>query len=156
MPDASLEGSGELALNLYEYACGFSLIIYLYAGCERSPEDGEDTALCDSLQHRAFREHRLDLEARGYRAIGVSSQDARAQHRATLEHRLTHMLLSDPGLRLAQRLGLPTFTYDGVKRYCRLMLVVHDGRIVKVFFPVCSAARSAAQVIAWMTIQGIS
>ena len=86
----------------------------------------------------------------------MSSQGARAQKRETIEDRLTQRLLSDPRLQLAERLQLPTFTDARVRRYRRLTLVVHDGYIVKAFFPVSNAARSVAQVIAWMTIQGIS
>jgi hypothetical protein len=36
------------------------------------------------------------------------------------------------------------------------MLVASGGLIEKAFFPVTNASRSAAQVIAWMTVQGIS
>jgi len=50
---------------------------------------------------------------------------------------------------------VPTFTVDAVCCYRRLTLVATRGRIGKVFFPVSSPARSAAQVIAWMKIRGI-
>jgi peroxiredoxin len=156
IPSLTLDGSGELALDLSQYSRGFPLIVYVYVGSGWSPEDGDDTPLRDAQQHRAFRDHRVDLEARGYRAIGISSQNVKAQSRATLEHRLSHQLLSDPALQLAERLQLPTFADQGNLWYRRLTLVVRDGRIVKVFFPVTCAARSAAQVIAWMTLQGIS
>jgi hypothetical protein len=75
---------------------------------------------------------------RGYRAIGVP-----------------HRLLSDPGLELAELLGLPTFAVAGRAWYERLMLVACGARIEKAFFPVSSGARSAAQVIAWMTMHGV-
>jgi peroxiredoxin len=152
IPSVVLSGSGEPSLDVRRFACGYPLVIYLFPGCENSPEDGGDTQRMDTLQHRAFRDHRLDLEARGYRTIGISSQEAGAQRRAIVEERLTQRLLGDPCLQLAERLWLPTFVDEGVPRYRRLILVVHDGSIVKVFFPVCSAA----QVIAWMMIQGIS
>jgi peroxiredoxin len=156
IPPAVLCANGEYPLNLHQLSCGYPLVIYVYPGSEASPESGDDTALMDAAQHRTFRDHQSDLEARGYRTIGVSSQAAHAQKRAMLEGRLTHELLSDPRLQLAERLQLPTFTDEGVWRYRRLTLIVHDGHIVKVFFPVSSAGRSAAQAIAWMTIQGIS
>jgi hypothetical protein len=83
-------------------------------------------------------------------AAEMRRQGPMAQKRAMIKERLNHRLLSDP------RLQLPTFTDKGLRRYRRLALVVHDGCIVKVFCPMSSAARSAAQAIAWMTIQGIS
>jgi peroxiredoxin len=56
---------------------------------------------------------------------------------------------------LPEALELPTFEADGTRWYERLTLVVGSGRVQKAFFPVASAARSAAQVLAWMQIQGI-
>jgi peroxiredoxin len=156
IPAVYLDSSGGQQLNLHQFACGFHLVIYLYAGCNRSPEDGENTALMDAIQHRAFRDHQPDLEARGYRALGISSQPVKTQNRARIDNRLAHSLFSDPRLQLDEKLGLPTFPAEGRAGYRRLTLVTHGAYIVKVFFPVSSAARSAAQAIAWMTIQGIS
>ncbi|HEY4811463.1 MAG TPA: redoxin family protein [Solirubrobacteraceae bacterium] len=156
IPLVVLCANGVYPLNLHEFSCGYPLVIYVYPGSEASPEGGGDTALMDAVQHRAFRERQSDLEARGYRTIGVSSQAAHAQRRAMLKGRLNHRLLSDPRLELAELLQLPTFTDERVRLYRRLTLIVHDGHIVKVFFPVGSAGRSAAQAVAWMTLQGIS
>jgi peroxiredoxin len=154
IPSVILRSSDEFPLNLRQFASGFRLVVYLYPGASSSPQDGEDTPLVDSVQHRAFRDHQPELEARGYRAIGISSQPEEARRRAVVENRLTHRLLGDPKLQLAQDLGLPTFTIDGVHWYRRLTLVASQGRIVKVFYPVSSAERSAAQVIAWMKLHG--
>lgn len=49
--------------------------------------------------------------------------------------------------------GLPTFGVDGASWYCRLTLVVNDGAIAQVFYPVMSAVRSPAQAVAWMRRQ---
>jgi peroxiredoxin len=155
IPSVALTTSWEASVDLRLLALGFPLVVYTFPGSECSPEDGGDAALMDGLQHRAFRDHQLNLEARGYRAVGISSQTSRAQRRVIVEDRLAHLLLSDPGLLLAKRLGLPTFLAHGVGCYRRLTLIVGEGRIEKVFFPVSSAAHSAAQVIAWMTLQGI-
>jgi peroxiredoxin len=155
IPSVALSAGEEHPLNVRQFACGFPLVIYLYPGRCTSPESGENTALMDAAQHRAFRDHQTDMEARGYRAIGIASQSVREQRRAVVDGRLTHRLLSDPTLQLAERLELPTFMADGTRWYRRLTMVVENERIMKVFFPVNSAARSAAQVIAWMTIQGV-
>jgi peroxiredoxin len=66
------------------------------------------------------------------------------------------MLLSDPELQLARELELPTFELDAARWYQRLTLVASGGRIEKAFFPVSSAAGSVGQVIAWLSVQGIS
>jgi peroxiredoxin len=123
----------------------------------RSPSlpvfDGQDTAGMDAIQHRAFRDRQPEIEAAGYRVIAISSQSEQAQRRVVAENRLTHRLLSDPKLTLARELKLPTFPLDGARWYRRLMLVTSEGHVQKAFFPVSSPARSADQVIAWMTIQ---
>jgi peroxiredoxin len=155
VPSVILCANGEYSLNVRQLACEYPLVIYLHPGSDDSSESGGDTALMDAAQHRVFRAHQAELEARGYRTIGVSTQRAQAQIRTMIEERLTHRLLSDPPLQLAEQLQLPTFTDEGVRRYCRLTQIVHEERIVKVFFPVTSPARSADQVTAWMTIQGI-
>ncbi len=156
IPSLVLSGYPGSAVDLRELAQAFPLVIYLYPGGGWSAQDGEDTPLADAVQHRAFRRHQRDLEARGYQLIGVSSQSQTAQREAALANGVAHALLGDPELQLARALGLPTFTLDGGFWYHRLTLVVGGGRIQKAFFPVSSAARSAAQVIAWMTIQGIA
>jgi peroxiredoxin len=131
------------------------MVLYFYPGLAGWREDGEDAALLDGVQHRAFRDHQPDFEARGYGAIGVSSQSRQLQGESALAHEVGHLLLSDPELLVAGALGLPTFEADGASWYERLTLVARSGRIEKVFFPVASAARSAAQVIAWMQVRGI-
>jgi peroxiredoxin len=60
-------------------------------------------------------------------------------------------LLSDSDLVLADQLGLPTFTAsDGVVRYKRLTLVVSNGVIEHVFYPVFPPDQHAADVVAWL------
>jgi peroxiredoxin len=156
IPSVLLGGFDGSAVNLCELADAFGLVIYLWPGCASSPSDGEQTSLMDAAQHRAFGEHQRDLEARQYRVIGISSQSQRSQRQSALEHAVAHMLLSDPELQLARELELPTFELDAARWYQRLTLVASGGRIEKAFFPVSSAAHSAAQVIAWLSVQGIS
>jgi peroxiredoxin len=86
--------------------------------------------------------------------VGISSQSKEAQRQTALANRLTHLLLCDPELQLARTLGLPTFTRYQECWYQRLVLVVVSGHVEKVFFPVANASHSAAQVLAWMLLQG--
>jgi peroxiredoxin len=156
IPSLVLSSREEFPVNLRDFASGFGFVLYVYPGMSSAPQDGQDTAGMDAIQHRAFRDRQPELEAAGYRVIAISSQPEQAQRRAVAESRLTHRLLSDPKLALARELKLPTFPIDGARWYRRLILVASEGRIEKVFFPVSSPARSADQVIAWMKIQGIS
>jgi peroxiredoxin len=154
LPSVELSGGWETALNIGEFAHGYPVVIYLYPGCSGDPGDREDTAQADAIQHRAFRDHQPGFEAREYRVLGISSQTKQAQRQTALANRISHMLLCDPELKLAAELRLPTFRRDDGSWYERLTLVIRGGHVVKAFFPVSSAARSAAQVVAWLTVHG--
>src|SRR5215218_632510 len=65
------------------------------------------------------------------------------------EH-LPFALLSDPALRLAHELRLPTFEAAGMRLYRRITLVIEDGAIAKVFYPVFPPDRNAADVLTWL------
>jgi peroxiredoxin len=144
VPSVVLTGYRGCPLDLREFAQAFPLVVYFYPSGRWSPEDGEDTPLIDAIQHRAFRDHQPGLEARKYRAIGISSQSQNAQRESALASRISHMLLRDPGLLLARELALSVFSADR-----------GGARVEKAFFPVTAAGRSAVQVIAWMAMQGI-
>lgn len=64
--------------------------------------------------------------------------------------RLPFLMLSDTGFRLSAMLGLPTFEADGVSLYKRITLVIRDGVIEHVFYPVFPPNTHAQQVGAWL------
>ena len=51
---------------------------------------------------------------------------------------------------LANALDLPTFEIAGHTLYARMALVIEQGVIVKVFYPVFPPDRNAADVLAWL------
>lgn len=101
-------------------------------------------------QSCAFRDHHGELRALGARVFGVSTQDTAYQREAVDRLHLPFEILSDDSLELATRLRLPTFVIAGVTLLRRLTLIVRDGRIEKVFYPVFPPDRNAADVIAWL------
>jgi peroxiredoxin len=128
-------------------------VLYFYPGHVCSPEGGYDSPALDEAQHRAFARHWSDFLALNCLALGVSSQSRHEQSVAVSALGVGHPLLCDGDRRLADELGLPTFTVDNTAWYCRLMLIVDDGMIVCAFYPVASATRSATKAVAWMTRQ---
>ena len=82
--------------------------------------------------------------------IGISAQTHAEQLEFAEREHIPFPLLSDPGLRLAAALGLPTFEAAGMTLYRRLTLVAEDRRIVKAFYPVFPPDRDAAQVLGWL------
>ena len=99
-----------------------------------------------------FRDHHADLLAAGATAVfGLSTQTTDYQAELVERLRLPFAVLSDPELLLADELGLPTFSAAGMVLYRRHTLVVRDGLIEHVFYPVFPPDRHAQQVLAWLT-----
>ena len=57
---------------------------------------------------------------------------------------------SDEHLRLTRAMNLPIFEVAGMTLLKRLTLVVRDGTIEHVFYPVFPPDRNASDVIAWL------
>lgn len=131
-----------------------SLVLYLYPGGETSPDGGNDSLLTDAVQHRAFRERLAELAHLKIVVLGLSSEAPHTQTINAEAQRLSHTLLSDPELRLAAALELPTVTVGIAQCYRRLTLVVNRGRVGHVFFPVANVQSGADQVLTWAKVNG--
>jgi peroxiredoxin len=103
-----------------------------------------------SPQSCAFRDHHEDLRALGARVYGLSAQDTQYQREAVERLRLPYELLSDEDLSFAGALSLPTFEVEGMVLLKRLTMVIDDGRIEKVFYPVFPPDKNAEEVIGWL------
>lgn len=102
-------------------------------------------------QSCAFRDHHAELQALGARVFGLSTQDTAYQREAVRRLRLPFMLLSDERLEFAGALELPTFEAEGMTLIKRLTLVVEDGEIREVFYPVFPPGRNAEEVLGWLS-----
>jgi peroxiredoxin len=101
-------------------------------------------------QSCAFRDHYADLQALGADVVGLSTQDTAYQREAAQRLHLPFPLLSDADLTLTHALRLPTFEVDGMTLTRRLTMIVHDGTIEHVFYPVFPPDRNAGEVIGWL------
>ncbi|MDQ3663646.1 MAG: peroxiredoxin [Actinomycetota bacterium] len=99
-----------------------------------------------------FRDHHEELRTAGAsRVFGLSSQDTADQREAVDRLGLPFALLSDPELELAAAMKLPTFTtVDAERLYKRLTMVVSDGAVEHVFYPVFPPDEHADEVLAWL------
>jgi len=87
------------------------------------------------------------LEAR---VFGFSTQDAGCQREATERRHLPFDLLSDDDLAWASALRLPTFEVESMTMLKCLTLIIVDGRVAKVFYPVIPPDKNAEDVVAWL------
>jgi peroxiredoxin len=98
----------------------------------------------------AFRDHHAELRAAGAEVYGLSTQDTDYQREASERLNLPFPLLSDADLLLTRALRLPTFEAAGQTLIKRVTLVVHEGRIEHVFYPVFPPDGHAEQVLEWL------
>jgi peroxiredoxin len=102
-------------------------------------------------QSCAYRDRAAELATLGARVFGLSTQDSAYQQEAVERLHLPFPLLSDERLAFATALKLPTFSVDGMTLIRRITLVVRDGEIETVFYPVFPPDADAASVAAWLT-----
>jgi peroxiredoxin len=99
----------------------------------------------------AFRDHFRDLRSAGAALVfGLSTQDTDYQREAAERLHLPFALLSDADLELTKALRLPTFEVAGQTLLKRFTLVIADGRIEHVFYPVFPPDTHAEEVLAWL------
>jgi peroxiredoxin len=101
-------------------------------------------------QSCAFRDHHEELRRLGSRVFGLSAQSTGYQREALERLHLPFELLSDEELAFAEALGLPTFEAEGMILLKRLTLIMNDGRIEMVFYPVFPPGKNAEDVLAWL------
>ena len=102
-------------------------------------------------QSCAFRDHHAELRSLGARIFGISAQDSAFQKRIAERLHLPFELLSDEDLILAEALSLPTFEVEGLRLLRRLTLIMADGLIQKVFYPVFPPDKNAEEVVRWLS-----
>lgn len=160
LPALSLPTSGGNTVDLANPGDGRT-IIYLYPLTGRPGTDLPDGwdaipgARGCSTEACSFRDHFDDLQDAGAaRVYGLSSQSPEYQAEVVGRLHLPFEMLSDEGLQLADALELPTFAADGHTRlYSRLTLVIRDGQIEHVFYPIFPPNTHAQQVLDWLLEQ---
>jgi peroxiredoxin len=134
------------------------VVVYAYP---RTGVPGEDHLVADwdeipgargcTPESCAFRDHFQDLRAAGASQVfGLSTQDTAYQREAAERLHLPFALLSDADLELTKALRLPTFEAAGQTLLKRFTLVISEGRIEHVFYPVFPPDRHAEEVLAWL------
>jgi len=107
-----------------------------------------------TAQSSSYRDHYRELSSLGVAVFGVSTQDSEYQREAAQRLHLPFPILSDEDLALTHALNLPTFEVAGMTLLKRMALVIDDGVIAKVFYPVFPSNKNAEEVIAWLRRMG--
>jgi peroxiredoxin len=132
-------------------------VVYIYPRTGRpgvAVPDGWDAipgARGCTPQSCSFRDHFAELRSLGVAHLfGLSTQDTDYQREAVDRLHLPFPILSDADLRFARALRLPTFVVAGMTLLKRTVLIIDDGIIAKVFYPVFPPDESAAAVAGWL------
>jgi peroxiredoxin len=155
LPDLALPATDGGAVNLSKLKG--RTVVYIYPRTGR-PGQALPTGWDDipgargcTPQSCAFRDHFAELKDLGVAHLfGLSTQDTAYQKEAVERLHLPFAVLSDEKLALATALKLPTFAVDGMTLIKRMALIVDDGVITHVFYPVFPPDKNAEEVAAWL------
>jgi peroxiredoxin len=155
LPDLPLRATDGAAVNLGKVRGRTVVYAYPRTGVPGQPLiDGWDAipgARGCTPQSCAFRDHFAELKALGVAQLyGLSTQDTAYQREAVERLHLPFAILSDAELEFTRALRLPTFSVGGMTLLKRLTLVIDDGTIAKVFYPVFPPDKNADEVVAWL------
>jgi peroxiredoxin len=101
-------------------------------------------------QSLAFRDHHQKIRSLHAEVFGISAQSQEDQAEISDRLKLPFPLLSDARLEFTRALELPTFEADGMTLIRRLTMIVTEGVIEKVFYPVFPPDKAADEVIVWL------
>jgi peroxiredoxin len=102
-------------------------------------------------QSCGFRDHFAEMRKVGVNHLfGLSTQDSEYQRELAERLHLPFAILSDANLALTKALRLPTFEIEGMTLLKRLTLVIDEGKITHVFYPVFPPDKSAQEVVDWL------
>jgi peroxiredoxin len=155
LPSVTLAATDGSRVDLSTLAGRTLVYIYPRTGVPgQAPPDGWDAipgARGCTPQSCSFRDHFAELKRLGVAHLyGLSTQDTGYQREAVERLHLPFPVLSDANLELARAIKLPTFAVAGMTLLKRMALVIDEGVIGKVFYPVFPPDKNAEEVIAWL------
>ena len=156
VPDVRLRSTNGPPVSLARLG-GARAVVYAYprTGRPGEPELTEDWDLIPGArgctpEACGFRDHYAELNAAGANVFGLSTQATADQKELAARLHLPFPVLSDENLALTQAMRLPTFRAAGQTLLRRLTLVIRDGRVEHVWYPVFPPDRHAGEVLQWL------
>jgi len=154
LPSITLPSTAGAAVNLASLPG--RIVVYLYPRTGRpdqEPPQGWNEipgARGCTPESCAFRDHKVELEGLGAKVFGLSTQETDYQREAVERLHLPFELLSDEKFEFVKALSLPIFQVSGTTFVKRITLVLHEGAIEKVFYPVFPPDKNAEEVVGWL------
>jgi peroxiredoxin len=156
IPPVSLRATNDTAVTLSELA-GRTVVF----GYPRTGEPGKIGLVDDwdmipgargcTPQTCSFRDLFAELKAAGAKHVfGLSTQSNEYQTEMAGRLHLPFPVLSDKQLELSDALSLPTMDVADQTMIRRLAMIIDDGKITHVFYPVFPPDRNAGDVLEWL------
>lgn len=151
LPDLALPATDGSDVNLSKHKGRLALYCYPMTGRpDVALPDGWDAipgARGCTPQSCAFRDHYAELKALDCEIVGLSTQTPDYQLEMATRLHLPFKILSDQEGAFAKALNLPTFVVEGMTLIKRLTLIIRDGTIKAVHYPIFPSHSDSAWVI---------
>ncbi|MGM4928366.1 MULTISPECIES: peroxiredoxin [unclassified Tardiphaga] len=156
IPPVSLRATNDTAVTLSELT-GRTVVF----GYPRTGEPGKIGLVDDwdmipgargcTPQTCSFRDLFAELKAAGAKHVfGLSTQSNEYQTEMAGRLHLPFPVLSDEQLELSDALSLPTMEVADLTMIKRMAMIIDDGKITHVFYPVFPPDRNAGDVLEWL------
>ena len=136
-----------------------ALVLYVYPRIAASDQhlpigwDAIAGARGCTAQSCRFRDLATEFRSLGIQLFGLSTQSPLHQRDAVARLHLPFELLSDEQLELTHGWALPTFSVSGDVLLKRFTLVIRDGIVRRVFYPVFPPTTNADDVLRWLKVE---
>ncbi len=155
VPDLAVPSTDGVEVNLRRCSDRRPVVVFAYP---RTGRPGVEPLSADwdripgargcTPQACGFRDLAPDFDAAGADLFGLSTQDTKYQAEAAVRLRLNYPLLSDERLVFARAFGLPTFEVAGTVLLRRCTLILTDGVVRDVLYPVFPPDEAAGVALA--------
>ncbi|HEY6356970.1 MAG TPA: peroxiredoxin [Vicinamibacterales bacterium] len=155
LPDVALESTHGRRVNLSREPNRL-LVIYAYPRTGRPDQpisqgwDAIPGARGCTPQNCAYRARSAAFQSLGAAVYGLSTQTPEYQREMAQRLDLPYEVLSDEALHLTRALRLPTVEFGGETLIKRLSMVVRDGVIEHVVYPVFPSDADAPKILEWL------
>lgn len=155
VPDVPLPTTSGRTVSLARLSGRMVVFCYPWAGRPGMPNppnwDTIPGAHGSTPEAEGFRDLYLGFEEMQAAVFGLSMEAIEVQKEVASRLRLPFELLSDAAGKFQESLNLPVFETGGKRYLKRLTLVLHDGRIDQVFYPVHPPGSHSREVLAAIT-----
>jgi len=156
VPPVLLTSTSNGYVNLARASAAKSIIVFCYPRTgvpDREPPPGWDAipgARGCTPETCGFRDRYQEFLALGVEVFGLSTQASDYQREMRARLRVPFDFLSDNQFEFTDGIRLPTFEVEGMRLLRRLTLLLRNGRIDQVFYPVFPPDTHSSEVLDWL------